>query len=62
MTYSKMSKSSHNKYITLEECDEMITKAIDQHNKTATLISASLGGILLFFYADGMIRMLERMS
>ena len=57
-----MSPSSQNRYITLEECDEMITKAIDQHNKTATLISASLGGILLFFYADGMIRMLERMS
>ena len=33
--------------ISKKECQEMIDKAIDKHNKTATIISAILGGILL---------------
>ena len=33
----------------------MIDKAIDQHNKTATLISACLGSVLLGFYAHGVL-------
>ena len=33
----------------------MIDKAIDRHNKTATLISASIGTVLLFFYAQGLL-------
>ena len=37
----------------------MIDIAIDRHNKTATMISASLGSFLLFFYADGVIRMID---
>ena len=49
-------------YITVEECEAKIARAIDQHNKNATMISAALGSILLFFYADGMIRMLERVT
>jgi len=46
-------KPSH--FITHEECQEMIDKAIDKHNKTATLISASIGSVLLFFYAQGLL-------
>ena len=33
-------------YITEQQCQEMIDKAIDKHNKTATIISAILGAIL----------------
>ena len=44
--------------ITKEECQKMIDKAIDKHNKTATLISASLGSVLLFFHADGLLRVI----
>lgn len=42
-------------HITEEQCQEMIDKAIDKHNKTATLISASIGTVLLFFYAQGLL-------
>ena len=42
-------------YITERQCQEMIEKAIDRHNKTATLISASIGTFLLFFYAQGLL-------
>ena len=57
-----MVSSGHKQYITIEECDEMIAKAIDKHNKTASLISACIGSFLLFFYADGLIRMIEAMK
>ena len=42
-------------YITEKQCQEMIDKAIDRHNKTATIISASIGTVLLFFYAQGLL-------
>ena len=57
-----MTRLSQREFVTKKECDELIAKAIDQHNKTATMISASLGGVLLFFYADGVVRMIERMA
>ena len=41
--------------VTKEECQEMIDKAIDKHNKTASLISACIGSVLLFFYAQGLL-------
>ena len=41
--------------VTEKQCQEMIDKAIDKHNKTATLISASIGSVLLFFYAQGLL-------
>ena len=37
------------------EVQALIDKAIDRHNKTATLISASIGSVLLFFYAHGVL-------
>ena len=46
-------KSEH--YITEKQCQEMIDKAINKHNKTATIISASIGTVLLFFYAQGLL-------
>ena len=30
--------------------DQSVAKAIDKHNKTATIISASIGSALLFFF------------
>jgi len=46
--------------LTKEECQEMIDKAIDKHNKTATIISAILGGILLAFYSHGVLSLVGR--
>jgi hypothetical protein len=50
-----MTDSKSVSYITEEDCKKMIDKAIDKHNKTATLISASIGSVLLFFYAQGLL-------
>ena len=38
----------------------MIDKAIDRHNKTATIISAILGSILLAFYSHGVLSLVGR--
>ena len=46
------------KPVTKEEVQVMIDRAIDRHNKTATLISACLGSILLFFYAHGVLKLI----
>ncbi len=46
--------------ITKEECQAMIDKAIDRHNKTATIISAILGSILLAFYSHGVLSLVGR--
>ena len=47
-------------HITKEECEKMIDAAIDKHNKTATAISAALGSVLLFFYAHGLLTVVDR--
>ena len=47
-------------YITKEECQKLIDNAIDKHNKTATLISAILGAILLTFYCHGVLSLVGR--
>ncbi len=46
-------KPVHN--ITERQCQDMIDKAIDKHNKTATIISMCIGSVLLFFYAHGLL-------
>ena len=45
-----------------EEVQKMIDAAIDKHNKTATIISASIGSVLLFFYAHGVISIVDKMQ
>jgi hypothetical protein len=40
--------------------DQSVAKAIDKHNKTATMISAAIGSVLLFFYAHGVIAIIDR--
>ena len=48
--------------ITKKECQEMIDAAMRKHNRNASLISIALGTIALIGYADGMIRILERIQ
>ena len=40
--------------------DQSIAKAIDKHNKTATIISAVIGSVLLFFYAHGVLAVVDK--
>jgi hypothetical protein len=40
--------------------DQSVAKAIDKHNKTATIISASIGSVLLGFYAHGLLTVIDR--
>jgi hypothetical protein len=49
-------------YITEEQCQKLIDKAIDRHNKTATVISAAIGSVLLFFYAHGVIAVVDKVG
>jgi len=49
-------------YLTEEQCQKMIDKSIDKHNKTAVVISAIIGSILLFFYAHGVITVVDKVS
>jgi len=46
--------------VSRSEVQEMIDQAIDKHNKTATIISAAIGSVLLFFYAHGVIAIIDR--
>ena len=61
-TASPFFMSVINIHMNEKQVQDLIDKAIDKHNKTATLISAALGSVLLFFYADGLFRMIERVS
>ena len=49
-------------HITKEEVQEMIDAAMRKHNRNATLISVALGSIALVGYADGMLRVLQRVQ
>lgn len=42
--------------------DKSIAEAIDKHNKTASLISASIGAILLIFYAHGVLAVVDKVN
>lgn len=44
------------------EVQALIDKAIAKHNRDATLISAVIGSVLLFFYAHGLITIVERLK
>jgi hypothetical protein len=41
--------------------DQSIAKAIDKHNKSATMISAAIGSVLLLFYAHGVLTLVDKM-
>ena len=42
--------------------DQSVAKAIDKHNKTATIISACIGSVLLFFYAHGLLTVVDKVK
>ena len=56
----RMNEIKPEHYVTEKHCQEMIDKAIDKHNKTATIISAVLGSILLAFYSHGVLALVGR--
>ena len=50
----------HDEFVSRSEVQHMIDQAIDKHNKTATIISAAIGSVLLFFYAHGVLQVVDR--
>lgn len=42
--------------------NDSIRKAMDKHNKTASLISAIIGCVLLGFYTHGVIAVVDHIS
>lgn len=42
--------------------DQSIAKAMDKHNKTATILSASIGTLLLGFYAHGLLTIVNKLK
>lgn len=46
--------------ITKEDVQEMIDAAIRRHNRNASIISAIVGWTVLIFYADGVLRLVQR--
>jgi len=49
-------------YVTCSEVQRMIDAAITKHNKTASIISACIGSVLLGFYAHGVLAVIDRMG
>ena len=47
-------------YVTKEEAQYMIDKAITRHNRNASLISIWLGSIVFAAFLDGMLRMIGK--
>lgn len=48
--------------MTEKEIQALIDRAITKHNKNATIISSIIGSILLFFYAHGVVAIVESMK
>lgn len=48
-------------YITEEQCKKLIDQAIDKHNKTAAVISAAIGSVLLFFMLTELLQWLTKL-
>jgi hypothetical protein len=42
--------------------DQSVAKAIEKHNKTATIISACIGSVLLFFYAYDLLTVVDKVK
>ena len=58
----RMNEIRPDHYVTEKQCQEMIDAAMAKHNRRASLISIALGTIALVGYADGMLRILERVQ
>jgi len=48
--------------LTRKDVQEMIDAAMAKHNRRASLISIALGSIALIAYADGLLRIIERLK
>lgn len=48
--------------VTKEEVQQLIDLAITRHNRNASIISFVVGWIVLGFYADGLFRLVERLT
>jgi hypothetical protein len=48
--------------VSEQQVREMIEAAMRQHNRNATLVSMAIGFVLLGFYADGVLRVVEKLS
>lgn len=44
--------------VTKEECQEMIDAAIRRHNRNASIISMSVGWVVLALFAEGLLRLI----
>ena len=49
---------SSKNYITKEQCQEMIDDAIRRHNRNASIISFSVGWVVLALFSEGLLRLL----
>jgi hypothetical protein len=57
MTSYKMDKDEIQEMI-----DQSIAKAMDRHNKTASVISAGIGAIVVGFYAHGLLTVVNQLN
>ena len=54
-----MNKESNSKYISRDEANEMIEKALRRHNRRSTIISSVLGWILIGGYSFGLFQAVQ---
>jgi predicted nucleic acid-binding Zn ribbon protein len=46
------------RYVTRQECQEMIDAAIRRHNRNASIISMCVGWVVLALFAEGLLRLI----
>ena len=54
-----MKKESSEQYITKDDAQEMIEKALRRHNRRSTIISSILGWILIGGYSFGLFHVVQ---
>ena len=54
-----MKKKLNSDYITRDEANEMIEKALRRHNRRSTIISSVLGWILIGGYSFGLFQAVQ---
>ena len=53
----RMNEIKPDHYITKDQCQEMIDAAIRKHNRNASVISMSVGWVVLALFAEGILRL-----
>tara|TARA_R110001592_G_scaffold359041_1_gene664749 strand:+ start:19 stop:234 length:216 start_codon:yes stop_codon:yes gene_type:complete len=54
----RMNEIKPEHYITEEKVQEMIDDAIRRHNRNASIISMSVGWVVLCLFAEGLLRLI----